>query len=268
MKGILYYIHTYDGMYYGSGKTTRSNKRFTSALSSNNLDILFQNHKYCGVIGNVALSRYFYGSKAMIEYLRTNNYLQSSGKTLSQVDFTLSVQGAILKHVLQPTQLVLSAMQSIFLHYQTQPYIGIHLRAGGKLSDMNIEMWFLSEDQIKTSLSFFQKFQQNEPSTYFYLSTDSSFVRNKAFYSFGGKHLISKNESVVIVDSQFNTSHHSEQLLSAIADLMILGNSSACYGTYGSTFTHVGCGMSGGMMYVIGRPYSTYSTLTPFYPFL
>ena len=77
-----------------------------------------------------------------------------------------------------------------------------------------------------------------------------------------------KNESVVIVDSQYNTSHNSDQILSAVVDLMLLGSSRTCYGTYLSTFTHVGCGMSGGEVYVIGRPYSMYSALTPFYPFL
>ena len=251
MKGISYYIHALKM----HKRMSISNIRFKTAITSNNLDILFEDRKYCGVIGNVALSRYFYGNKIMVNYLQNHQFLQSSIRTHSQVDFTLSIQGAILKRVLQPTSLVLSTMQSIFPNYQNQSFIGIHLRTGGKLSDTPISQAFLNKKQVTNSIHQLAGLSFTHGNIRFFLSTDSSFVRNISQVSFQPIRLVMRQSKVVIVDSQFGNSHNSDQIRYAIADLMLLSSSSHCYGTYGSTFTHVGCGMSGHALEIVGRKY-------------
>ena len=145
MKGILYYTHT-SWLTYPLSKT---NSLFKTHLKTNNITAIFQNHKYCGIIGNTPLIRFFHDNEILTQFLIHQGTVQPTILNSSRIDFTLSVQGAILKHVLQPTQLVLSAMQSIFPHYQTQPYIGIHLRTGGKLSDTPISQVFLSLNHVK-----------------------------------------------------------------------------------------------------------------------
>ena len=261
MKGILYYIHALKM----HNNMSISNARFNETIVFNDLNILFQNHKYCGIIGTVPLVRYFYNNEIITKYLIDHGYIYPNIVKLSRVAFSYFTQGAILKHVLQPTQLVLSAMQSIFPNYQNQQFIGIHLRTGGKLSDTPISQVFLNKNALKNVMPQVIGIQYTQKNVLLYLSTDSSFVRNFMQTSLQPNRLIMKNQSVVIVDSQYNTSHHSDQILSAVADLMLLGNSKACYGTYGSTFSHVGCGMSGHRMEIVGRKYSQFKPLPDSY---
>ena len=198
MKGILYFSQA-TRLTHPLSKT---NSLFKTHLKTNNITAIFQNHKYCGIIGNTPLIRFFHGNEILTQFLIHQGTVQPTILNSSRIDFTLSVQGAILKHVLQPTQLVLSAMQSIFPHYQTQPYIGIHLRAGGYLSDVRDPSQYLNWKHIRNAVSFMKIQQQSNSSLFVFLSSDSSKIKNVTLTNLDSSRLILNNNRVVIVDTQ------------------------------------------------------------------
>lgn len=249
MKGILYYTHTS----WLTNPVSKTNALFRTLFMHDDINAMFQNYKYCGVIGNVPFIRFFHGSNHLSHFLVQQGIAKPEVINASRIDFTLLTQGAILKHILQPTQLVLSAMQSIFPDYRNQSFIGIHLRTGGLLSDVFDYTWYLSQNDVDQAISFMKSQQQANPSLSVFLSSDSSKVKNSAIQTLNTSRLIINNERVVIVDTQLGTSGQSDQLLSAIAELMILGYSQSCYGTSESTFSLVGCGFNGKTPWLIGR---------------
>ena len=264
MKGILYYTHT-SWLFYPLSKT---NSLFKTHFKTNNISAIFQNYKYCGIIGNTPLIRFFYGNQDLTQFLINQGIIQPTIISSSRIDFTLSVQGAILNYVLQPTQLVLSAMESIFPHYQNQSFIGIHLRTGGYLSDIRDPSQYLNWKHVRSAVSFMKSRQQSNSSLFVFLSSDSSKVKNMTSTTLNSSRLILNNNRVVIVDTQLGTSGQADQLLSAIAELMLLGHSQSCYGTYGSTYSHVGCSLNGKTPWLIGRYTSVFAPIPLSYPYI
>ena len=264
MKGILYFAQATQLTH----RLSKSNSLFKTHFKTNNISAIFQNYKYCGIIGNTPLIRFFHGNQDLTQFLINQGIIQPTIISSSRINFTLSVQGAILNYVLQPTQLVLSAMESIFPHYQNQSFIGIHLRTGGYLSDIRDPSQYLNWKHVRSAVSFMKSRQQSNSSLFVFLSSDSSKVKNMTSTTLNSSRLILNNNRVVIVDTQLGTSGQADQLLSAIAELMLLGHSQSCYGTYGSTYSHVGCSLNGKTPWLIGRKKYKLSPVPLSYPYI
>ena len=261
MKGILYYSHTSRLLQ----PMSETNTLFQIHIKNSNITAIFQNHKYCGIIGNVPIVRFIYGNDYLTHYMINQGIVKADIIHSSQVNFTLSTQGAILKYVLQPTTLVLTAMKSFFPNYQYQQFIAFHLRTGGSLSDIADPSKYLDITHVENAISFMKSQQTKNSSTTILLVSDSSIVKDKARIHLNKSRLIVTSSRVVIVDTQLGTSNQTKQLLSAVAELMLLGHSHTCYGTSISTFSHIGCCLNGKVPWLIGQYTDTFAPIPPSY---
>ena len=48
---------------------SESNTLFQIHIKNSNITAIFQNHKYCGIIGNVAIVRFIYGNDNLTHYM-------------------------------------------------------------------------------------------------------------------------------------------------------------------------------------------------------
>ena len=65
MKGILYFSQATQLTH----PLSKTNSLFKTHLKTNNITAIFQNHKYCGIIGNTPLIRFFHGNEILTQFL-------------------------------------------------------------------------------------------------------------------------------------------------------------------------------------------------------
>ena len=96
----------------------------------------------------------------MVENPNIRHFMSQHGflienANLSTTQLSILTMGRVLKSVLLPQQEVLNAMNVIFPNYDSTPFIGVHLRCGGKLSDTPDPSVYLTSEQMKCITDLF-----------------------------------------------------------------------------------------------------------------
>ena len=190
----------------------------------------------------------------MVENPNIRHFMSQHGFLIENANLTTTqlsmlVMGRVLKSLLLPQQEVLNAMNVIFPNHHSTPFIGVHLRCGGELSDTPDPSVYLTSEQISDA---FHSLQRTEG--LLFLSTDSQIVKANITQYIPKSRIRMNNERVAIVDTQlFKPEKTSRQLLLSVSELMLLGESRECYGTSGSTFTLVGCALAQRIPSFVGK---------------
>ena len=221
--------------------------------------------KYALIVGNLNVLRHCIESDLIRHFMAKNGFLPNTNR-LHTAQQRFLLLGRVLKYVLKPQPMVIAEMNRIVPNFNTTSYIGVHLRCGGHLSDMHDPSTYLTRRHIQ---SVFEYIRKNDHSKPIFLSTDSKIVKRSMRKSFATKTLYMDTKDVAIADAQLMTPARALSfLLSSVSELMLLGHSSECYGTSGSTFSQVGCALAQKIPYLIGKKLSHVTKMGPKYSYL
>ena len=237
---------------------------FKKAIQMNSTDILFPK-KYCLTIGNINLVHWCILNPQIRQFMIKNGFFVAASHSKVPQQHLLML-GRVLKYVLRPQPIVLAEMNRIVPHFNSTSYVGVHLRCGGRLSDMHDPSTYLTMEQLHRVFNHLRNIPDSLP---IFLSTDSKIAKESMRKSLSTKTIYTYTKPVVIADSQLMTPEKAlSYLLSAVSELMLLGHSSECYGTSGSTFTHVGCALARKIPYIIGKKSTNVARLGSNYSYL
>lgn len=255
---MIYYLHT-------KSQNKKPLKLFHKAFSNNSTSYLFPK-KYCLVIGNANFVGWSLENPQILQFMIQNNFFVNTTSDIERNQQSLLMMGRVLKHVLQPRPIVLAEMNRIMPNFNTTTYIGVHLRCGGKLSDMHDPFAYLSMTNLVTVFKHLQGISDSLP---IFLSTDSKIAKVNMQKYLPTKTIYTDTQDVAIADSQLMApSKALIYLLSTVSEIMLLGSSSQCYGTAGSTFSHVGCALAQKVPYVIGKRYESFVKIDSKYSYI
>ena len=220
---------------------------FHNAILQDSISGLFP-RKYCIVTGYQNFVGWMVENPNIRHFMSQHGFLIENAN-LSTTQLSILTMGRVLKSVLLPQQEVLNAMNVIFPNYDSTPFIGVHLRCGGKLSDTPDPSVYLTSEQICDAFHLLQRTEG-----LLFLSTDSQIVKTNITQYIPVNRIRMNNERVAIVDTQLlRPEKTSRQLLLSVSELMLLGRSRKCYGTSGSTFTLVGCALAQQIPSFVGK---------------
>lgn len=239
-QGIIFYLHD-------PRVLKEPMELFHKAILNDTMDVLFPK-KYCVVIGYQNFVGWMVENSGIRQFMSQNGFLVEDAK-LSENQLSLMMMGRVLKSLLRPQKEVLDVMNDLFQDYQETPFVAVHLRCGGKLSDTPDPTVYLTMKQVYDAFKFLQRTNES-----IFLSTDSQIVKNTISQYIPRDRIHMNHEKVAIVDTQlFKPEKTSRQLLLSVGELMLLGESQECYGTSGSTFTLVGCALAQRIPLFIGK---------------
>ena len=205
-----FYFNFYDNM---------SVSALYKAYHTHSNSLFFKN--YSIITGNTVTLKWL--------YMDTKGYFDKS--------IVVSNLGVMMKHLLIPTDLLLSKMKYIYPNYGEEKYTGIHIRCGGVLCDSKIgEM--LPPAECYKFLNYSINISGKK-----YIALDSSILKSKLHNT--TSNIVFNHNEIRNVDSSIQSPYSvKEFLIESAAELMLLGNSNRCIGTFISSFSHIACSMS------------------------
>lgn len=149
--------------------------------------------------------------------------------------------GIMMRKLLIPTDKLKKKMKLIYPRYEVDQYTGIHIRCGGVLCDSKGVGEFLPPnacyDFLMTAIN---------TTGIRYIALDSKKMKDILFNKTISNIVINPKD-IRNVDSKLNSpTSVVNYLFESVAELMILGNSESCLGTYKSTFSTIACSLSRG----------------------
>ena len=255
---MIFYLHN-------QLRNKRALQFFGNAIRMNSTNMMFPK-KYSLIVGNANLLRWCIQNPQIRQFMVQNGFFVAMNQHIHVPQQQLLMLGRVLKYVLRPQPIVIAEMNRIVPNFNTTSYVGVHLRCGGKLSDMHDPSTYLTMQQLHHIFNHLRHLSDSLP---IFLSTDSKIAKESMRKSLSTKTIYTDTKAVAIADSQLMTpARASNFLLSAVSELMLLGHSSECYGTSGSTFTHVGCALAQKIPYLIGKKSSYVKRLGSNYSYL
>lgn len=238
-KGVIWSLR------YAHKKTR---EHFAKIIKNGDISQLFSN-RFCAIMGYIPIIRYIFENRSYTSYLEEMKYtLQSEWSIKTHRDYL--AMGRILKSVLIPSEKVQQTMHSLSPNYQDEEYIAVHLRVGGVQSDAKFFVEFFDLNNLTTAMKCIR--DKSDTIKNIYMSSDSMKAKQQTSEIMKSYKIQYNSKRVDMVDTQSGiASDYLDQLYVAVAELWLLGSSSKCFGTKDSTFTFVGCSLSGKIPYIL-----------------
>ncbi|KAK8793498.1 hypothetical protein WA158_004857 [Blastocystis sp. Blastoise] len=149
----------------------------------------------------------------------------------------------VLSISLRKKQILEDYMISLLPNYAKSNYLSAHIRTGGQLADFKDKWAFLNMKDIVPMIKFIKQHTKENHYSYAYVATDSTEVKHLIHTLCGSTCKYSKAKEIKTTDGaqKNDRSTFVSIQLYALSEMMLVGSSQECIGTWPSSYSWIAC---------------------------